>query len=181
MERSAIRESGLLTQPRISLRFIRATTSRASSPRVSSGPRVRRSFLLLISSEEACGTAGRFAAPAAPCVLAHGATCLFQGTWLRVPLESTRQGCFGQPPRKQENACVPHATVLSACNSQRGHVLGLLTECLARHIAGSLGRPPRVRVIVLSLVCTERGTWATPPHERPAHATGPSHPAPRRR
>src|SRR5687768_6851879 len=101
------------------------------------------------------------------------------GTWRHMPSSRHMAPCaFGrahgkaalvQPPRKQENACVPHAAVLSACNSQRGHGLGLLTECLARHIAGSLGRPPRVRVIVLSLVCTERGTRATPPCTKGLH------------
>jgi hypothetical protein len=75
---------------------------------------------------------------------------------------------------------VPHTTVLSACNSQRGHGLGLLTERLARHVAGSLGRPPRLRVVVLSLLC---GRAPQPAHTRtkgPHTRRGPSHPAPRR-
>ena len=54
---------------------------------------------------------------------------------------------------------------------------GALTECLHRRIAGSSGRPPRLRVVVLSLPrgCAPHGT---PSRERPANATGPSHPAP---
>ena len=39
------------------------------------------------------------------------------------------------------NACVPHATVLSACNSQRRHALGALTECLASPHCWILGPP----------------------------------------
>ena len=38
-------------------------------------------------------------------------------------------------------ACVPHATVLSACNSQRRHVLGALTECLVSPHCWVLGPP----------------------------------------
>ena len=81
----------------------------------------------------------------------------------RVPLEGhTARLPRGSRPQKQDNACVPHAPVFSACNSRRSHVLGLLTECLARHIAGSSGRPPRLRVIVLSHLCGARLTGARP-------------------
>ena len=38
-------------------------------------------------------------------------------------------------------ASVPHATVLSACNSQRRHVLGALTECLVSPHCWVLGPP----------------------------------------
>ena len=38
-------------------------------------------------------------------------------------------------------ACVPHATVLPACNSQRHHALGALTECLAPPHCWVLGPP----------------------------------------
>ena len=71
---------------------------------------------------------------------------------------STRRCCrvHGNGLGRSAYACVPHATVLSGCYSQRRHALGALTECLYRHIAGSLGRPPRLRVIVLSLLCSQR-------------------------
>ena len=57
--------------------------------------------------------------------------------------KSTRQWLLvqGSRPQKQENACVPHATVLSACNSQRRHALGVLTECLASPHCWVLGPP----------------------------------------
>ena len=38
-------------------------------------------------------------------------------------------------------ASVPHATVLSACNSQRRHALGALTECLVSPHCWVLGPP----------------------------------------
>ncbi len=44
-------------------------------------------------------------------------------------------------PRKQVFACVPHAMVLSACNSQRRHAPGALTECLASPHCWVLGPP----------------------------------------
>ena len=44
-------------------------------------------------------------------------------------------------PQKQVFACVPHAAVLSACNSQRRHALGALTECLASPHCWVLGPP----------------------------------------
>jgi hypothetical protein len=44
-------------------------------------------------------------------------------------------------PRKQVFACVPHAAVLSARNSQRRHALGALTECLASPHCWVLGPP----------------------------------------
>ena len=129
-----------------------------------------------MSPEGACGTQGVSPRPRrhvgehmAPHAFRHMAPCAFG--------RAHGKGCVKQPPRRQANACVPHATVLSACYSQRPHVLGALTECLHRHIAGSLGRPPRLRVIVLSLLCVS-APHGTPPHERPANATGPSHPAP---
>jgi hypothetical protein len=70
----------------------------------------------------ACGTLERFTAPAAPC----------GSTWRPVPKhrsaaarEEQRRGPLVKAarPQKQDNACVPHATDLSACNSQRQHVL----------------------------------------------------------
>jgi hypothetical protein len=56
----------------------------------------------------------------APCAEAHG-----------------KQSSLG----RSAYACVPHATVLSACNSQRRHALGALTECLASPHCWVLGPP----------------------------------------
>jgi hypothetical protein len=90
--------------------------------------------------------------------------------------------CLRQPPRKQEDACVPHATVLSACNSQRRHAPGALTECLASPHCWVLGPPTSPAdhhpFTTSRKPCLDRPGCRT---ERPAVATGPSHPAPRRR
>ena len=106
---------------------------------------------------------------------ACGSVRLWKGTrqWLLVE---------GSRPQKQETTCVPHATVLSACNSQRRHVLGALTKCLVPPHCWVLGPPTaaaghRPFTTLRNALPCELGT----PHERPAVATGPSHPAPRRR
>ncbi len=112
---------------------------RASSPRGSSGLRACRSFFPF-PPKGACGTTGRKAAPAAsvcgnirtsrlPFGLAGGGSAHRRRTMRRTG------------PRKQVFACVPHAMVLSACNSQRRHALGALTECLASPHCWVL-RPP---------------------------------------
>ena len=78
--------------------------------------------------EGACGTTGRFTAPAAPRAVKHVAAVR----------RSTRQN---NSLGRSAYACVPHATVLSACNSQRHHALGALTECLASPHCWVLGPP----------------------------------------
>ena len=99
---------------------------------------------------------------------ARGSVCLWNSTrhWLRK----------AQPPRKQENACVPHATILSACNSQRRHALGALTECLASPHCWVLGPPTSTTghhpITTSRQPCLNRLGCRT---ERPAVATGPSH------
>ena len=128
-----------------------AECSRASSPRVHSGPRVRRSFLSLISPEGACGTLGRFTAPAAPRAScdAHG-TLRREAQGSRVPwphtacvsLRSTRsresENAKGSRDghRSRYFACVPHAMDLSACCMSPGIV------AFADTPPGSDGLPP---------------------------------------
>ena len=55
-------------------------------------------------------------------------------------------------------ACVPHATVLSACNSQRPHVLGALTECLVPPHCWVLGPPTTPTGRLLSLLCRQHAS-----------------------
>ena len=74
---------------------IRATGTRASSPLVHSGSGFAGRLSPFLALERACGTTGRFTAPAAPCA----------NTWLPCALR-TRQK---QKPRTQLDACVPHA------------------------------------------------------------------------
>ena len=139
---------------------------RASSPLVHSGAGLAGLETQLLSSSPLRGVRNDRAFHRA-----RGATC-GEARGSRVPKANGKQIASDAG-----NACVPHATVLSACYSQRPHVLGALTECLHRHIAGSLGRPPRLRVLVLSLLCS-CAPHDAPLHERPTDATGPSHPAP---
>jgi hypothetical protein len=49
--------------------------------------------------------AGRFTAPAAPCAFAHGGHMLFQGMWLREPLEghTAMAACLRQPATEAGN------------------------------------------------------------------------------
>ena len=118
----------------------------ASSPRVYSGSRARRSSLPLSSGFPCKGRAERLGGSPRPrrhVLGTHGTRCLLRGMWLRAPLEghTVVAACYGSRPRKQETTCVPHATVLSACNSQRRHVLGALTECLVPPHCWVLGPP----------------------------------------
>ena len=80
---------------------------------------------------------GRFTAPAAPRAVKHVASCAFQAHDTVSCWNSTRQTAASDAG----SACVPHATVLSACNSQRHHALGALTECLATPHCWVLGPP----------------------------------------
>jgi hypothetical protein len=111
-------------------------------PVVWSGSRARRSFFVLESRRDVRNDWAFHRARGATCLRHMAATC-FSGTWLRVPLEEhTTMAAFeGSRPQKQENACVPHATVLSACDSQRHHAPGALTECLASPHCWVLGPP----------------------------------------
>ena len=142
---------------------VRLTCRRAKSIPDLIRRRVAGRFALRLPLEGACGTQGVSPRPRrhGHCI-AHGDLCRSKGQPPPVGPGNGRAAGQGSPPRKQDNACVPHTTVLSACNSQRGHGLGLLTERLARHVAGSLGRPPRVRVVVLSLLCGRAPQVSTP-------------------
>ena len=66
---------------------------------------------------------------------ARGATWV--NTWQPCAEAHGKQSSLG----RSAYACVPHATVLSACNSQRHHALGALTECLASPHCWVLGPP----------------------------------------
>ena len=79
--------------------------------------------------EGACGTTGRFTAPAAPCAGAHGSVCP----------KSTRQ----TQPRKQLNARVPHANGLC----------GLLH---APGVVACADAPPFVRAVARTCTWTVR-------------------------
>ncbi len=61
--------------------------------------------------------------------------------WRAVVRPIVEERCAEPGPRKQVFACVPHTAVLSACNSQRRHALGALTECLASPHCWVLGPP----------------------------------------
>jgi hypothetical protein len=82
-------------------------------------------FQFLVSPEGACGTTGRFTAPAAPRAVEtpskHMAPCAFRAQGSRCSLRSNggatsiSRNHEGSPPRKQEDACVPHAMDFAAC------------------------------------------------------------------
>jgi hypothetical protein len=123
------------------------TCRHASSPRVSSGHRARRLFLALgacpvraksssCSPKGACGTPGEKPRPRRPHLLDTGSPACISahGQWFSPSKDRTG------PPAKFF-AGVPHATVLSACYSQRRHALGALTECLVSPHCWVLGPP----------------------------------------
>ena len=135
MERSAIRESGSLTQPRISLRVIRATSMRHRPVFIPTPRHV--GLLLSVSPEGACGTLERFTAPAAPrantwqpCTLAvHGVCVLTEHTILRAQLAKDPQD--------------GHRSRYCALRSARDGLCGLLhvpRNCRFRRHAAWFGR-----------------------------------------
>src|SRR5262245_59546599 len=128
---------------------------------------------LLLSSlpERACGTTGRFTAPAAPCA----------NTWPPCA-EGTRQK---QKPRTQIVACVPHAdglcgllhvpgaslalTLTRSCELSPGHALGPSARCYRR-------LPPSALTVFSDLRRPERGIVAAtriPLHTTKTLATRP--------
>jgi hypothetical protein len=113
------------------------------------------------------------------CFWQMAATCL-AALWLRARLDRTRQWLrMAQPPRKQETTRVPHATILSACNSQRRHALGALTECLASPHCWVLGPPTSttdrqsfhdLAKLASSARSAQKGPWSRRVRRIPLHA-----------
>ena len=126
--------------PWISLRFIRAT-----SPDTRHRPVLRPAqglpvFLLRFPRRGVRNDWAESRARGARMLLTCGASRLPFGT-AGGGSAHRRRTMRRTGPRKQVFACVPHATVLSACNSQRRHALGALTECLASPHCWVLGPP----------------------------------------
>jgi hypothetical protein len=114
------------------------------------------------------------------CCDTHGTTCLFQGTWLRVPVESTRRGRRLRQPTTEAGKRLRSARDdLIGLHLPAALRAGALTECLASPHCWVLG-PPTSSAGRYPFTTLRGRTTRYAPHERPADATGPSHPAPRR-
>ena len=113
----------------------RLVSRHASSPRVWSGPRARRSSCSFISPVGACGTTGRFTAPAAPAWFGCGQpVCRFRGT--RAVAQPNAEDRWAEPGRrKQIFACVPHANGLCGLLHVPGVVTGADAPLFVRAVA----------------------------------------------
>ena len=114
-------------------------------PVVWSGSRARRSsdFSSSVFPRRDVRNAGRFTAPAAPCLSKRG-----RYTWRPAPLNASRhRACRmlkehtaraageGSPPQKQDDACVPHAMDFAACCMSQKAPLALALVPFERAVA----------------------------------------------